>query len=165
MNARIDINVQRLNFPLKSLFARQFASFRAIVTNVPGDYSGVFLRLFSADLSSFTDYPAAIAPTTNTPQPTTLNWKLCIPSLAFHTAGTHTYELHAEAEDGDKAALGRGVCTVLPFSQGGAAPAAGTPISVAKMPTRDGGFVNCWATVDETGEYTYEFEKVEEDET
>ena len=158
MNATIPIDVQRLDLPLKPLFVRQFAAFRALVTNVPVDYSGVFIRLFSEDLSSFTDYPATLVPCS-------LSWKLAIPSLSFPTVGTFTYELHAVTEDGDSAALGRGVYTVKafsqqPISQGGDKDSPGTPISVARMPTRDGGYVNCWAVADETGEYTFEFEKV-----
>lgn len=153
MNAIIKVNVQRLNFPLATLFARRYSAFRFVITNVPADLSGVFIRIFSGDESSFNDYPAIMA--------LYGNWCFSLPCLAFSDTGYFIYEIHAENDKGEKVALGRGVVNVKPFSAGGAAGSVGTPVVVAKMPTKDGKWVNCWATMDETGEYVYEFEKLE----
>lgn len=158
-NATITANVERLNFPLATMFARQYAAFRVLITNVPCDLSGVFLRLFNVGGTAFQDFAAVMVPANERPD----SWRVTIPATTLADYGRRTFEVHAELEDGDKTAIGRGHCVVFPFSQGGAAPEPGTPISVAKMPTRDGGFVNCWATMDGTGEYTYEFEKVADD--
>lgn len=155
INAQIGIDIARLNFPLRTLYARQHGTFRAAIVNIPGDLVGVFLRVLSADGSSYRD--CAAVPTAD---PT--RWLVTIPALTLAEVGTVTYEIHAES-DGEKYALGRGTAAVLPFTAGGAAPAPGTPVQVAQMPTKDGGWVNCVAVMDETGEYTYEFERIEED--
>lgn len=152
VNARIQTNVARLNVPLMTLFARQHSAFRAVVANVPDDLCGVFLRIVSA-AGSFTDFSAVRRRAPG-------EWRVSVPSFAFADAGTVAYEIHAEDECGECVALGSGVAVVCPFTSGGAAPAPGTPVAVAKMPVKGGGWVNCVAVMDETGEYTYEFEKV-----
>ena len=156
-NATITANVERLNFPLATMFARQYAAFRVLITNVPCDLSGVFLRLFNIGGAAFQDFAAVMVPANERPD----SWRVTIPATVFAATGRRCFEIHAELEDGDKTAIGRGDCIVEPFSMGGAAPSANEPFVVAKMPMRGGGYVNCWATMDETGEYTYEFEKVE----
>ena len=153
MNAIVKVNVRRLNFPLPTLFARQFSAFRGEIANVPADLSGVFVRLFSADGASFSDFPATLSPCGD--------WRFSFSCVTFPRTGCFQYELHSENEEGEKVALGRGTLEVRPFSAGGSAPSVGEPVVVAKMPTKDGKWVNCWATMDETGEYVYEFEKLE----
>ena len=152
-NAIIKVRADRLNLPLATLFARQFSAFRALVIDAPSDVSGVFLRIVK-DGTEFRDYAAVMLP--KNPQ----DWRVTIPAAALVDTGTFVYELHAEFEDGEKTALGRGTCVVQTFSQGGAAPQANTPVVVAKMPTRNGGWVNCWAVMDDAGEYTYDFEQI-----
>lgn len=156
-NAIIKIRANRLNFPLTTLFARQFAAFRALIKDAPGDVSGVFLRIIRNG-TEFRDYAAVLLP--ENPQ----DWRVTIPAAALADTGTFEYEIHAEFEDSEKTALGRGSCVVQPFSQGGAAPQTNQPVVVAKMPTRNGGWVNCWAVMDSTGEYTYDFEQIEGEE-
>jgi hypothetical protein len=154
-NATVFVRIDRLNWPVASLFARQFGAFRLKVVGVPGDVAKVFLRLVSADGASFRDFGGvALA------QPG--EWRIVIPDVALETAGDFRYELHGESGDGN-VALGRGRCEVLPFTAGGEAPAPGAPVTFAKMPTVDGGWVHCVAVMDETGEYTYEFKRVIED--
>jgi hypothetical protein len=155
VNAEIKVDITRLNYPLKTLYTRQHSAYRICACNVPGDLLGVFLRLISADGASFQDFTAI-----PTEDPT--RWMCTIPAFAVPDAGFFTYELHADA-DGEKTALGRGTISASPFTAGGVAPAVGEAVVVAKMPTKDGGWVNCWATMDETGEYTYEFERITED--
>ena len=155
LNAEIGVDITRLNFPLRTLYARQHGTFRAVIVNTPGDLLGVFVRVLSSDGSSYRDF-AAVA----TADPT--RWLVTIPAFALAEVGGVFYEIHAEA-DGEKCALGRGTVAVSPFTAGGEAPAPGTPVQVAQMPTKDGGWVNCVAVMDETGEYTYEFERIEED--
>ena len=155
LNAQIGIDIARLNFPLRTLYARQHGTFRAAIVNVPGDLLGVFLRVLSADGSSYRDFAAV-------PSPEPTRWLVTIPAFALAEVGPVFYEIHAEG-DGEKYALGRGTVAVSPFSAGGEAPSPGTPVQVAQMPTKDGGWVNCVAVMDETGEYTYEFERITED--
>ena len=155
MNAKIKVQVNRLNFPLQTLFARQFSAYRLKATGIPGDASGVFLRIVSADGQSFRDFPGVSLAVPG-------EWRVTVPALAFDATGDFLYELHG-MQDGDAVALGRGRCVVQPFTPGDAAPSPGTPVTFAKMPTRDGGWVNCVAVMDETGEYTYEFERISED--
>jgi hypothetical protein len=155
INAEIGIDITRLNFPLRTLYARRLCAFRASLNNIPGDLVGVFLRILSADGSSYRDFAAV-------PSPDPTRWLVTIPAFALAEVGPVFYEIHAEA-DSEKYALGRGTVAVNPFTAGGEAPAPGTPIQVAQMPTKDGGWVNCIAVMDETGEYTYEFERIEED--
>ena len=157
-NAIIKVRADRLNLPLTTLFARQFSAFRALIVGAPSDVSNVFLRIVRNG-TEFRDYAAVLLP--ENPQ----DWRVTIPAAALVDSGAFVYELHGEIEDGEKTALGRGTCNVQPFSQGGAAPQANTPVVVAKMPTRSGGWVNCWAVMDETGEYTYDFEQINEEET
>jgi len=152
VNARILTNVARLNVPLQTLFARQHSAFRAVVANVPDDLFGVFLRIVSA-AGSFSDFPAVRLPASG-------EWRVSVPAAAFAKADTVAYEIHAEDDCGECVSLGSGVAVVGPFTSGGVAPAPGTPLTVAKMPVKGGGWVNCVAVMDETGEYTYEFEKV-----
>lgn len=153
-NATIPVRIDRLNYPLTTLFARQFGAFRIKAANVPGDTSAVFLRLVSGDGTSFSDFPGVLTPGGD--------WRVVIPAFSITQTGDFQYELHGETEDG-KVALGRGRCVVQPFTPGEAAPTAGTPVTFAKMPTRDGGWVQCVAVMDETGEYTYEFQRISED--
>ena len=155
IHAEIEIDITRLNFPLRTLYARQHGTFRAAIVNAPGDLSGVFLRVLSADGSSYRDFAAV-------PSPEPTRWLVTIPAFALAEVGSVTYEIHADA-DGEKYALGRGTVAVSPFTAGGESPSFGTPVQVAQMPTKDGGWVNCVAVMDETGEYTYEFERIEED--
>lgn len=155
MNTEIKVDVSRLNCPVRTLFARQYAVYRVRIVDVPGDFLGVFLRLVSNDGASYRDFAAVATPDSGC-------WKCTVPAFALSEAGNFTYEIHAEL-DGEKAALGRGMVCVMPFTCGGGAPAVDKPVTVAQMPTRDGGWVNCVAVMDETGEYTYSFERIEED--
>lgn len=152
LNAIIKVNIARLNWPTDTLNVRRLAAFRARIVGVPDDMSGVFLRLFAHD-GSFNDYAAVRLPSIGA-------WRINVPAAAFMEVGRFDYEIHAENDEGEPVALGRGVCDVRTFTAGGIAPAANVPFVCAKMPVKGGGWVNCWATMDETGEYTYEFEKV-----
>lgn len=153
-NATINIDLSRLHRPLETVQARQYSVCRLILKDVPGELGGVFLRVLAADGSSYRDYAAV--PTSDPDV-----WSVCVPALSFRETGTFIYELHAEADEGGKVALGRGYLEVRAFSEGGVAPVAGTKVSAGRLPTRDGGWVNCWAVMDETGEYTYEFERID----
>lgn len=157
MNAKIKVQVNRLNFPLPTLFARQFSAYRATLENVPADVSGVFLRLVKADNVAFNDFPGVPLATSSSA------WRVAVPAVSFLETGSFFYELHGENEDGEKVALGRGQFCVQPFSSGGVAPKPGTPVTTVKMPTKDGGWVNCYVVMDDAGEYTYEFERISED--
>ena len=152
VNALVKVNIARLNWPTDTLNVRRLAAFRALIVDVPADVSGLFLRLIARN-GSFTDYPAVCCPDLG-------KWRITVPAAAFMEVGRIDYEIHAEADDGEPVALGRGVCDVRPFTAGSIAPAANVPFICAKMPVKGGGWVNCWATMDETGEYTYEFEDV-----
>lgn len=157
-NAEIAVKPTRLNFPLKTLWARQYASFRAIITGVPKDLSAVFLRIVSSDNTSYSDFSAIMLPE----QPNA--WRVSIPAVSLVNTGSFIYELHGTTDDEQKAALGRGTITVQPFTAGDSAATIDTPVVVAQLPTRDGNWVNCWATMDSTGEYTYDIEPVTSDE-
>ena len=48
VNAIIDLDVTRLNFPLRPLYARRYKSFVALLRNAPADVQAVKIRLWKA---------------------------------------------------------------------------------------------------------------------
>lgn len=132
INALIYCNVDRLDFPLRPLKARQGHNFVALFRRVPADVTGLFVRIFKANGAYF-DVTGREHPDGG--------WTVRIPAACFPSAGDFRYEVHATASDDQPAALGEGALQVLAFSTTTAPIAPGTVQEVAQLPCEGGGFV------------------------
>lgn len=132
INAEVDCDVSRLDFPLRPFKARAGHSFVALFRRVPADVTGLFVRVFKENGAYFDvtghEHPDG-------------DWTARIPAACFPAAGEFHYEVHAIAADGQPAAIGEGRLLVQPFSTTSVPIAPGTVQEVAQIPCAGGGFV------------------------
>ena len=132
VNAEIDCDVSRLDFPLRAFKARQGHNFVAHFRRVPADVTGLFVRVFREN-GAYYDVTAHEHPDGG--------WTARIPAACFPAAGEFRYEVHATAADDQPAAIGEGRLEVRPFSTTTAPKAIGEVQEVAQLPCEGGGFV------------------------
>ncbi len=133
INAIIDLNVDKLDFPLRTLKAKQAHNFVAVIRNVPTDVSDVYLRVFKENEAYFD-----ISAHEHTFRGV---WSVRVSAACFPSAGNFSYELHATAADDEPVALGAGNLQIAPFSYTTTPIAVGTVQEVAQLPCDGGGFV------------------------
>lgn len=131
INAEVDCDVSRLDFPLRAWKARQGHNFVALFRRVPADVMDLFVRVFRANGAYF-DVQAH--------EHQGGEWTVRIPATCFPAVGDFKYEVHATASDDQPAAIGEGRLVVDAFSSG-SAPTEGEVRQVAELPTEDGGTV------------------------
>lgn len=118
VNAIVEIDVARLNRPLRPFFARQFHSFVAEIRGIPTDCDSVVCRVFrKGEGNGFFDIPVSVAPD---------GAYAYIIGTCFQDVGTSKYEIHAFDAEGNSTALGVGEILALPFS------ASGEPLEVGE---------------------------------
>ena len=132
INTIVDCDVSRLNFPLRTFFARQGHNFVALLKRVPADVTNLFVRVFRENGAYF-DITAHEHPGGE--------WSCRIPAACFPSAGEFQYEVHATAADDQPTAIGEGSLSVSPFSTTTTPIAVGTVQEVAQLPCAGGGFV------------------------
>ena len=116
VNAIVEIDVARLNRPLRPFFARQLHSFIAEIRGIPTDCDRVVCRVFrKGEGNGFFDIPVSVGPD---------GAYAYIIGTCFQHVGTSKYEIHAFDAEGNSTALGAGEILSLPFS------AYGEPIEV-----------------------------------
>ena len=132
INAEIDCDVSRLDFPLRPFKARAWHSFVALFRRVPADVTGLFVRVFKENRAYFdvTGHEHLDG-----------GWTVRIPAACFPNVGEFSYEVHAVAADDQPTAIGEGRLLVGPFSTTTAPVAPGTVQEVAQLPCEGGGFV------------------------
>ena len=132
INAEIDCDVSRLDFPLRAWKARQGHNFVARFRRVPADVTKLFARVFKANGAYFDvtghEHPDG-------------GWTVRVSAACFPEAGEFKYEVHATAADDEPAAIGEGRLMVAPFSTTTEPIPVGTVQEVAQMPCEGGGFV------------------------
>ena len=132
INAEIDCDVSRLDFPLRAWKARQGHNFVARFRRVPADVTQLFARVFKANGAYFDvtghEHPDG-------------GWTVRIPAACFPEAGEFKYEVHATAADDEPAAIGEGRLAVAPFSTTTSPLPIGTVQEVAQLPCDGGGYV------------------------
>lgn len=132
INAKVDCDVSRLDFPLRPFKARAGHNFVVLFRRVPADATGLFVRVFKENGAYFDvtghEHPDG-------------GWTVRIPSACFPNVGEFKYEVHATASDDQPTAIGEGRLQVLPFSTTTAPIAPGTVQEVAQLPCAGGGFV------------------------
>ena len=133
INAIIDIDPERLDFPLRTLKARQAHMFVALFRRVPSDVSSVFLRVFKENGAYF-DITAHEHQVLGV-------WSVRIPAACFPSVGDFEYELHATSSNDEPTALGAGRLSVASFSYTTSPIEVGTVQEVAQLPCEGGGFV------------------------
>ena len=108
VNAIVEIDVARLNRPLRPFFARQLHSFVAEIRGIPTDCDRVVCRVFrKGEGNGFFDIPVTVAPD---------GAYAYIIGTCFQDVGTSKYEIHAFDAEGNSTALGAGEILSLPFS-------------------------------------------------
>lgn len=118
VNAIVEIDVARLNRPLRPFFARQFHSFVAEIRGIPTDCDSVVCRVFrKGEENGFFDIPVSVGPD---------GAYAYIIGTCFQDVGTSKYEIHAFDAEGNSTALGVGEILSLPFS------ASGEPLEVGE---------------------------------
>ncbi len=132
VNADVDCDVSRLDFPLRAFKARAGHNFVALFRRVPADVTKLFVRVFKEDGAYF-DVTAHEHPGGE--------WVCRIPAACFSAVGDFKYEVHATASDDQPAAIGEGRLAVAPFSTTTEPVAVGTVQEVAQLPCEGGGFV------------------------
>ena len=132
INALIYCNVDRLDFPLRPLKARQGHNFVALFRRVPADVTKLFVRVFKSNDAYF-DITAHEHPDGG--------WTARVPAACFPYEGDFKYEVHSTASDDQPAAIGEGRLLVQPFSTTTTPIAPGTVQEVAQIPCEGGGFV------------------------
>lgn len=132
INADIDCDVSRLDFPLRAWKARQGHNFVARFRRVPADVTKLFARVFKANGAYFDvtghEHPDG-------------GWTVRVSAACFPETGEFKYEVHATAADDEPAAIGEGRLMVAPFSTTTEPVPVGTVQEVAQMPCEGGGFV------------------------
>jgi len=146
LNALIELNPRRLGAQLVSMTARTGHSMRIALKGVPGDVTGVFLRIFKPNGAYF-DFPCNEHPNGA--------WTVYVIGTAFPDQGDATYEVHATDALGHPTALGMGALSVLPFSVTSTPITPGSTVTVAQVPTSDGSFVQIQMVQDEVGQWVY----------
>ena len=132
VNAIVDCDVARLDFPLRAFKARQGHGFVARFRRVPADVTGLFVRVFRADGSYF-DVAGH--------EHRDGGWTVRLSAACFPEVGESRYEVHAVAADGQPCALGEGRLKVDSFSTTTTPTEPGAVQRVAELPTADGGTV------------------------
>ena len=134
INAEVDCDVSRLDFPLRAWKARQGHNFVALFRRVPADVTGLFVRVFKGNGAYF-DVTAHEHPDGG--------WTVRIPAACFPAELDGKYEVHAYAADDQPTAIGEGRLVVQPFSATAAVGTVpdGETQQVATLPTADGGTV------------------------
>lgn len=132
INADVDCDVSRLDFPLRAWKARRWHNFVASFRRVPADVTKLFVRVFKANDAYF-DVSAH--------EHTDGRWTVRVPAACFPDAGEFRYEVHATASDDQPAAIGEGRLLVQPFSTTTEPVEPGTVQEVAQLPCEGGGFV------------------------
>ena len=132
INADVDCDVSRLDFPLRAWKARQGHNFVALFRRVPADVTKLFVRVFKSNDAYF-DITAHEHPDGG--------WTARVPAACFPYDGDFKYEVHATAADDQPAAIGEGRLLVQPFSTTTTPIAPGTVQEVAQLPCEGGGFV------------------------
>lgn len=132
INAEIDCDVSRLDFPLRSCKARQGHNFVARFRRVPADVTKLFVRVFRANGAYF-DVTAHEHPDGG--------WTVRIPAACFPEQGEFKYEVHATAADDEPVAIGEGRLLVQPFTTTTTPLPIGTVQEVCQMPCEGGGYV------------------------
>jgi len=132
INAEVDCDVSRLDFPLRTFKARAGHNFVALFRRVPADVTKLFVRVFKENAAYF-DLTAHEHPGGE--------WVCRIPAACFPVAGDFRYEVHATAADDQPAAIGEGRLLVQPFSTTTVPVEPGTVQEVAQLPCEGGGYV------------------------
>ena len=132
INAVVDCDVSRLDFPLRAWKARQGHNFVALFRRVPADVTKLFVRVFKSNDAYF-DITAHEHPDGG--------WTARVPAACFPYEGDFKYEVHSTASDDQPAAIGEGRLLVQPFSTTTTPIAPGTVQEVAQLPCKGGGFV------------------------
>ena len=132
INAEVDCDVSRLDFPLRAWKARQGHNFVALFRRVPADVTKLFVRVFKSNDAYF-DITAHEHPDGG--------WTARVPAACFPYEGDFKYEVHSTASDDQPAAIGEGRLLVQPFSTTTPPIAPGTVQEVAQIPCAGGGFV------------------------
>ena len=132
INAEVDCDVSRLDFPLRAWKARQGHNFVALFRRVPADVTKLFVRVFKSNDAYF-DITAHEHPDGG--------WTARVPAACFPYEGDFKYEVHSTASDDQPAAIGEGRLLVQPFSTTTTPIAPGTVQEVAQIPCEGGGFV------------------------
>lgn len=132
INAVIDCDVSRLDFPLHTMKARAGHNFVALIRRAPADVTGLFVRVFRENGAYF-DVSAHEHPGGE--------WVARIPAACFPAPVDSKYEIHATASDDQPAAIGEGRLVVAPFSTTTSPIEPGTVQEVAQLPCEGGGFV------------------------
>ena len=133
INAEIDCDVSRLDFPLRTMKARAGHNFVALIRRAPADLTGLFVRIFRADGVSYFDVTAHEHPGGE--------WVARIPAACFPMPAESKYEIHATAADDQPAAIGEGRLVVAPFSTTTSPIEPGTVQEVTQIPCEGGGYV------------------------
>ena len=109
VNAIIDCDVTRLNFPLRPFYARRYKSFVALIRKAPDDVQAMKIRVWKAgDANVYYDFPC-------NPKPDG-SWLCYIIGTAFPESGASRYEVHAADAKDNPTALGAGEVLVGPFA-------------------------------------------------
>ena len=132
INAEVDCDVSRLDFPLRAWKARQGHNFVALFRRVPADVTKLFVRVFKSNNAYF-DVTAHEHPDGG--------WTARVPAACFPYEGDFKYEVHSTASDDQPAAIGEGRLLVQPFSTTTDPVEPGTVQEVAQLPCEGGGFV------------------------
>lgn len=132
INAVVDCDVSRLDFPLRAWKARQGHNFVALFRRVPADVTKLFVRVFKSNDAYF-DITAHEHPDGG--------WTARVPAACFPYEGDFKYEVHSTASDDQPAAIGEGRLLVQPFSTTTDPVEPGTVQEVAQIPCEGGGFV------------------------
>lgn len=130
VNAIVKIDTRNLHQPLEPLTPRFASSYNVKFVNAPQDVGGVFVRVFKGDGQSYFDCPAT--------QDGNGDWSAYLIGTCFPAVCRSFYEVHAVDEQGNPTSLGRGNLIVEPFSMGGEPIEAGTVITVATLPDKQG---------------------------
>ncbi len=132
INAVIDCDVSRLDFPLRAMKAKAGHNFVALIRRAPADVTGLFVRVFK-DNGAYFDVTAHEHPGGE--------WVARIPAACFPAPMESKYEIHATAADDQPAAIGEGRLVVAPFSTTTLPLPVGTVQEVAQLPCEGGGYV------------------------
>lgn len=132
INALVDLNVSRLNSPLKTWHARIGHNFVARLLNVPDDVRKVYVRVFKMN-NAYYDINAI--------EHRDGSYSVRVPAACFYFDGEHRYEVHASASDGQPCALGEGKLVVKGFSTTTNPEKPGAVQAVAELPCEGGGYV------------------------
>ena len=131
INAIVEIDVARLNRPLRPFFARQLHSFVAEIRGIPTDCDRVVCRVFrKGEGNGFFDIPVTVAPD---------GAYAYIIGTCFQDVGTSKYEIHAFDAEGNSTALGVGEILALPFSASGEPLEVGAERPVMTIQDANGG--------------------------